>query len=103
MPAYIVSVCHITNMSENMKKYAAESARLIHQNGGKYIVRGKAAGVVEGDAMKDAVTIIAEFPTLDQLKAFVYGDEYQQQVKPLRAGTGSYEIGIFESPPPAKA
>jgi hypothetical protein len=38
---------------------------------------------------------------MDQLKAFWEGDEYNNNVKHLRDGTGTYHIAIYESPPPA--
>jgi hypothetical protein len=33
---------------------------------------------------------------MDALKSFVESDEYQNVVKPLRAGTGTYDIAAFE-------
>lgn len=101
MAAYIVSVVQFTNMTPQLKEYAQKSAALAKQNGGKYIVRGKAMEVLEGTGMDGKSVVILEFPTMDQLKAFVKGDEYQKNVKPMRAGTGIYDIAIFEAPPPA--
>jgi len=99
--AYIVSVVQFTNMTPQLKEYAQKSAALAKANGGKYIVRGKAQEVLEGTGMDGKSVVILEFPSMDQLKAFVKGDEYQKNVKPLRAGTGIYDIAIFEAPPPA--
>ena len=77
------------------------TAVLAKRHGGRYIIRGKSAEILEGAGLEGRSVVILEFPTMDQLKAFVKGDEYQKTVKPLRAGTGIYDIGIFESPPPA--
>lgn len=101
MPAYIVSVVQFTNMTPQLKEYAQKSAALAKRNGGKYIVRSKALEILEGTGMDGKSVVILEFPTMEQLTAFVKGDEYQKTVKPLRAGTGIYDIAIFESPPPA--
>ena len=38
----------------------------------------------------------------DDLQAFIKGDEYQNNVKHLRDGTGEYHIAFYESPPTAK-
>ena len=38
MSAYLVSVCEITDMNENLKTYAQQSAELISKFGGEYIV-----------------------------------------------------------------
>ncbi|MBM4195728.1 MAG: DUF1330 domain-containing protein [Gammaproteobacteria bacterium] len=101
MPAYIVSVVQFTNMTAQLKEYAQKSAALAKRQGGRYIVRSKAVEIIEGTGMEGRSVVILEFPTMEQLKAFVKGEEYQQTVRPLRAGTGIYDIGIFESPPPA--
>lgn len=99
MPAYIISVCDITSITPALKEYAEKSANLAHKHGGKYIVRGKAMRLVEGDKLAGKSVVILEFPTMEQLTAYVDGDEYQANVKPLRKGTGIYDIGIYEAPP----
>lgn len=98
MPAYLIAVCEITNPTENMKEYAQKSAELIQKNGGKYLVRGKPAENIEGDILDGKVVIMSEFPTLADVDAFVNGDEYQNNVKHLRDGSGEYHIAIYETP-----
>ena len=100
MTAYIVSVCEITTVSDALQQYAERAADLAHQHGGRYAVRGKPLEVVEGEALGGKSLVILEFPTMEQLRAFLHGAEYQQAVKPLREGTGIYDIGVYESPPP---
>jgi uncharacterized protein (DUF1330 family) len=101
MAAYIVSVCDIATISDALKEYAQRSADLAHRHGGRYTVRGKPVEVVEGEQLAGKSLVILEFPTMEQLRAYLEGDEYQKAVKPLRTGTGIYDIGIYESPPPA--
>ena len=100
MAAYLVAVCEITNPNDNFKKYAAQSAELIHQHGGKYIVRGPAIDVLKGDDLKGKVVIITEFPSMDELNAFVNDEQYVNEVAPLRDGTGIYNFASYESVPP---
>ena len=57
MPAYLVAVCQVTDPNENFKKYAFESAKLMHEHGGEYLVRGPAAEVHKGDVLKGKVVI----------------------------------------------
>ena len=38
-----------------------------------------------------------------RVRAFYDSDAYQKDCKPLREGTGIYDIAFFESPPPASA
>ncbi|MEO7385593.1 MAG: DUF1330 domain-containing protein [Gammaproteobacteria bacterium] len=99
MPAYILSIVEVTNPGPNLKKYSEESARLAHQHGGKYVIRGKSSNVISGSLLGNKVVVMLEFPTMDNLSAFFNSDEYQKGCKPLREGTGIYDIGFFESPP----
>ena len=100
MPAYLVAICEVTNPNENFKKYAVSSAELMHQHGGKYIVRGPAVDVLKGDDLKGKVMVISEFPSMDELKAFINDEEYINEVAPLREGTGIYNFATYETAPP---
>lgn len=102
MPAYLVSLVEVTNPTPGFKKYTEESARLIHKHGGRYLVRGKAAGVLSGELYQKKALIIAEFPSRADIDAFYHSDEYQKDCKPLREGSGIYDIGIFDAPPADK-
>ena len=99
MAAYIVAVCEVTDPNENFKKYVASSSELMHQHGGKYIVRGPAVDILKGDDLKGKVMVITEFPSMDELKAFVNDEEYINEVAPLREGTGIYNFATYETPP----
>jgi len=101
MAAYMLAVCKITNPKPEMKQYAERSAALIRQHGGKYIFRGKPVENYDGDILSDKVVILAEFPTMADLQAYIKGDEYQKNIKHLRDGTGEYHIAFYEAPPSA--
>ena len=94
MSVYLVSVCEITNMNDNLKSYAQQSAELIKKYGGSYVVRGPSVEVLEGIQLNKKSLIIAEFPDIASIKAFLEGDDYQA-IRHLRDGTGVYDIGIF--------
>jgi len=100
MPAYILAICEVTNPNENFKKYAAGSAELIDQHGGKYVVRGPAAEILKGDDLKGKVVILTEFPDMATLQGFVNDEKYVNEVAPLREGTGNYNFACYESAPP---
>ncbi len=87
MSVYLVSVCEITNMNDNLKSYAQKSA---------YLIRGPSVEVLEGIQLNNKSLIIAEFPDIESIKAFLGGDEYRA-IKHLRDGTGIYDIGIFNA------
>jgi uncharacterized protein (DUF1330 family) len=98
MPAYILTVVELKNVTEDFKRYSAQAAALSKQFGGEYLVRGKAAKVYEGELFAGRSVVLSRFPSMDQLKAFYESDEYQKNLKPLRAGTGIYDIGAWEAP-----
>lgn len=100
MAAYLVAVCQVTDPNDNFKKYAVDSAKLMHQHGGEYIVRGAATEVLKGDALKGKVVIISEFPDMTALQGFVTDEKYVNEVAPLREGTGIYDFACYESAPP---
>jgi uncharacterized protein (DUF1330 family) len=101
MTAYLVAVCEVTNPNENFKKYAVESSELLHQHGGKYIVRGPATEVLNGDALTGKVVIISEFPSMTELNNFVNDETYVNEIAPLRDGTGTYSFASYEMAPSA--
>ncbi len=100
MAAYILALCKVTNVTDNFKEYSTRSADLVHRHGGKYIVRGPKKFLIKGDLLDDQVVIIIEFPSMDQLNAFLNDPEYVNEVAPLREGTGEYHFAAYESPPP---
>ena len=98
MSAYMLAVCDITNMTDDMKTYMQKSSALIQKNGGEYLIRGKAAENCEGDRLDGPVVILTRFPNMEKLKAYWEGPEYAE-IKHLRDGTGTYHISIFEAAP----
>ena len=94
MSVYLVSVCEITNMNENLKTYAQQSAELISKFGGEYIVRGPVIKNLEGSLLPGKSVIVTRFQDEDSINTFFNSEEYQA-LKPMREGTGIYDIGIF--------
>jgi uncharacterized protein (DUF1330 family) len=102
MPAYLISVVEVTNPTPGFRQYAEKSAQLLKQHGARYLVRGKPASILSGDLYQKKVLIVAEFPGVEEIHAFYNSDAYQKDCKPLREGSGIYDIGVFEAPPPDK-
>ncbi len=98
MPAYILTVVEMKNVTEDFKRYSQQAAALSKQFGGEYLIRGKAAKVYEGELFAGKSVVLSRFPDMEQLVAFYESDEYQKNLKPLRAGSGVYDIGSWEAP-----
>jgi uncharacterized protein (DUF1330 family) len=97
MPAYLLTVASITQRTPQFAEYAQKAAQLSARYGGEYLVRGKATEVLEGTAFESQVAVLTRFPTREQALAFYRSDEYAA-LKPLRAGTGTYDVGVFDAP-----
>jgi len=99
MAAYVIAICEVTNPNDNFKEYARRSAQIVAKYNGKYIIRGPATRVLKGELFNGKVTIITEFPLLEDFNKFYSDEEYQGEVVPLREGTGNYEFAVYESVP----
>ncbi len=88
MTAYLHGNIQIQDMTL-YKEYAAQVPAVIAKYGGRYLVRGGAVEVVEGDVSVQR-QVILEFPDMTALRAFYFSEEYTP-LKDLRqrAATGS--------------
>jgi len=100
MAVYLVAICHVTDPNDNFKKYALESAKLLHAHGGEYIVRGPPAEVIKGDVLKGKFVIITEFADMDTLHGFLNDETYVNEIAPLREGTGVYDFACYDGAQP---
>lgn len=86
--AYLVGNNEITD-PDRFKVYAERVPAILTAAGGRYLVRGGAARVLEGDWPAHRL-VIAEFPSMPALEAFYFGTTYGE-ILPIRlsAGTGN--------------
>ena len=88
MPAYIYGNVEITDPTL-YEAYRREVPALIAAHGGRYLVRGGAVSVLEGNGVPHR-QVILEFPDMANLQAFYTSPEYQRLVKIRQsASTGS--------------
>jgi uncharacterized protein (DUF1330 family) len=76
MPAYIISDVNVKDQTA-MEEYRTRAARTIAQYGGRYVVRGGAIEVLEGQ-WSPAMLVIAEFPDLETARKWYRSPEYAQ-------------------------
>ena len=67
---------------------------MIAQYGGRYLVRGGAVTVVEGDPGLDRVVIL-EFPDRAMLDAFYHGPDYAPLIA-MRAGATLSRVALID-------
>ena len=75
MPAYMVGMLDIRDPSW-LRDYRAKTEALIRQYGGRYLVRGGAMEVLEGDKPAPSAMVVVEFPSMEQARAWYNDPEY---------------------------
>lgn len=98
MPAYIYANIEVTDPVA-YEAYRARVPAVIAAHGGRYLVRGGACEVFEGDAVPQR-QVILEFPDMAHLKAFYRSPEYQELVA-LRQTAARGHLFAIEGVPPA--
>lgn len=93
MAAYII--VHIdVHDPVRYETYRAMAPASIRQYGGRYLTRGGAIEVLEGDWTPKRLVIL-EFPSMEQAKAFWDSPEYAA-AKALRMATTTSEMVLLE-------
>jgi uncharacterized protein (DUF1330 family) len=91
MPAYVIFDIHVDD-PDAYAPYREPAGASVEQYGGRYIARGGAAEVLEGDWDIDRLVIL-EFPSMDEARAWYRSPEYQK-VLPIRHGA-SHGRGVL--------
>ena len=79
MSAYVISEVEVRDAA-GFEAYRTIAAKAIAQHGGRYLVRGGAAGVVEGGPHPKTI-IVVEFPTMERLREWYASPEYAEALK----------------------
>ena len=93
MPAYIVVNCEVTDPVK-YEQYKAMASAAIARHGGRYLARGGATAVLEGDWQPNRVVVL-EFSSLDAAKAFYDSPEYVE-ARAVRASAANMDIIAVE-------
>ncbi len=95
-PAFLVvtAVMHDLVKMTAYAKALAESG-LYARHGGHYIFIGQPTEQLENWTEGTSV-VCAKFPSVAAAHAFWYDAQYQDDVKPLRAGAGEFHVAVFE-------
>lgn len=102
MPAYMIVTARIADRDAFISGYGAAAGALVDKFGGKYVLRGPGAELLEGDFGDGASMVISEWPDKDVAKAFWNSAEYGE-VKKLREGIADCQVLLIEAPSIAEA
>jgi uncharacterized protein (DUF1330 family) len=93
MPAYAVFDVHATD-AERAARYRELSGPSVEKHGGRFIIRGGALDVVEGDWNPERIVVI-EFPSADAARAWYESDDYRE-ARAIRDGAGTWNMVVVE-------
>jgi uncharacterized protein (DUF1330 family) len=93
MPAYVIVDANVTD-PDKYTQYREAAGPVVAQYGGRYIVRGGATTVLEGDWNPGRV-VVAEFPDVEAAKSWYDSPEYQH-ARSLRQGACEMQMLVVE-------
>ena len=93
MPAYIIVDIEVTD-PVRYATYKEMAGPTLAAYGGRYIVRGGAVEVLEGD-WKPGRFVVAEFPSVEQAKAWLESPEYHD-ARALRHETARSKMIVVQ-------
>lgn len=94
MAAYVFAEIDITN-PEGYKEYTAQVPATIARYGGRFLVRGGNAEVLEGDWQVSRRRVLLEFPSVEQARRWWDSTEYEKP-KALRKASSSGRLILLE-------
>ena len=85
MAAYVIGQVTVTDPSW-VEDYVPKVAEIVKAHGGKYIVNTPEVDVLEGGPAP-SVTVVLEFPTIEQAKAWYDSPEYKPWLEARTSGS----------------
>lgn len=100
MPAYFINDMDVTDPAL-LEEYKKLSPATVQHYGGRFLARGGAIQVLEGDWSPKRLVII-EFPSVEQAKAWADSAEYAP-AKRIRQRASRSNIVVVDGAPPQTA
>lgn len=93
MPAYVITDAVVTDPVQ-YEEYKKLSGPSLAAYGGKFLVRGGAAGTLEGEWAPNRIVVV-EFPDIATAKAWYDGPEYAE-ARRKRQGAATFRMIFVE-------
>ncbi len=97
MPAYMIVTAKIADRDAFINGYGKAAGALVGQFGGRYVLRGPGAELLEGDFGDGASMVISEWPDKESARRFWNSPEYAE-AKKLREGVADCQVLLIEAP-----
>ncbi|NOJ49134.1 DUF1330 domain-containing protein [Bradyrhizobium archetypum] len=99
MSAYVISEVDDVRDPAGFEVYRSLAAKAIAHYGGRYLIRGGAADLIEGGPPPKTI-IVVEFPTMQRLREWYASPEYAEALK-MRQTAFDRRLIFVEGAPPA--
>ena len=97
MTAYMIVTAKISDREKFMSGYGKSAGAVVAEFGGRYILMGPGAELLEGDFGDGASMVISQWPDKETAKRFWNSPEYAE-VKKLREGIADCQVLLIEAP-----
>lgn len=97
MAAYLIVTATVADRERFLRDYASAAARLVEQFGGRYVLRGPGAQLLEGGFGDGGSIVISEWPDKAAALRFWNSPEYAD-VKQKRDGIADVQVLLIEAP-----
>jgi len=93
MPAYVVVDVERTDL-ERAARYSELSGPSVERHGGRFLARGGATRVLEGEWDPERLVVI-EFPSADAAQAWYDSEDYRE-ARAVRSGAGTWRMVVVD-------
>jgi len=94
MPAYVIASVSEAHDDEALAEYRRRNTAAVEAHGGRFLVRGGAMEVLEGDWSPLRV-VVMEFDDLETARRWYTSEDYQAAI-PIRQGASTTDIIVVE-------
>jgi uncharacterized protein (DUF1330 family) len=96
MKCYMIVLGAFTDFERFMSGYQQVVGPMVERFGGRYVLMGGGAQVLEGEWSDGGGAVISEWPDRAAALRFWNSPEYAA-AKPLRAGTGRFQVVLVDA------
>jgi uncharacterized protein (DUF1330 family) len=97
MPAYMIVTARIADRNAFLSGYGPAAAALVERYGGRYLLLGPGAELLEGGFGDGASVVISEWPDKVAARRFWDSPDYAA-AKKLREGIAECQVLLIEAP-----
>jgi uncharacterized protein (DUF1330 family) len=97
MKTYMIVTAKVKDRDAFINGYGKAAGALVEKFGGRYVLRGPGAKLLEGDFGDGASMVISEWPDRETVERFWSSEEYAAARK-LREGLADVQVLVIDAP-----